>query len=82
MSCEELRLAKRRTVGTKQTAKALDRGTARVVFVARDAEEHVVRGIVRACQERSVRLVYVDSMADLGRACGIEVGAATAAVVD
>lgn len=69
-------------MGTKQTAKALDRGTARVVFVARDAEEHVVRGIVRACQDRSVRLVYVDSMAELGRTCGIEIGAATAAIIE
>ena len=55
---------------------------AKVVFVARDAEERVVRAVVRAATERSLSLVYVERMDQLGRACGIAVGAAAAAIVE
>lgn len=79
---DELRRAKRRSVGMKQTAKAVDRGEARLVFVARDADAQLVRRIVEACGARAIELVYVDTMAELGRACGIEVGAASAALLE
>lgn len=82
MSIESLKAAKQRTIGSKQTAKAIEKGTARLVFVAKDADEFVTRDIIRACRERQVELIFVDSMAALGNACGIEVGAATAAIVD
>ncbi|MFO7277222.1 MAG: ribosomal L7Ae/L30e/S12e/Gadd45 family protein [Pseudomonadota bacterium] len=57
------------------------RGQAAEVFIARDAEEHVVRGVVQACRERDLTITYVDTMAELGRACGIKVGAASAAIL-
>lgn len=71
-----------RTVGARQTLKALQRHAARVVFVARDADAAVVEPIVELARNQAVRLVYVDSMQALGRACGIEVGASTAALVE
>lgn len=82
MSLEELKAARKKTIGAKQTAKAIEKGTARAVFVAKDADDHVTRDIVKACKERGVSLESVDSMAALGKACGIEVGAATAAILD
>jgi len=33
------------------------------------------------CQSRNIAVTYVDSMKELGKACGIEVGAATAAIL-
>lgn len=81
MPYERLRTARRRAVGTKQTLKAAVRGQVSEVFVARDAEEHVVRGVIQACQDRGVAITYVDTMAELGRACGIKVGAASAAIL-
>lgn len=74
--------AKAKTVGTKQTLKALQKGEARVVYVARDAEEHVVRDLLKLCREKNVEVVYAESMAKLGQACGIQVGAASAAVLE
>lgn len=82
MSLERLKAAKKKTVGTKQTTKAIERGQARVVFVARDADPAVTREVTAAAQARQVEIVYVDSMVALGKACNIEVGAATAAVVE
>jgi len=79
---ERLAGARSRTVGTKQTLKALQKGKVRLVYVARDAEEKVVRDILRLSREKNVEVVYADSMVRLGQACGIHVGAATAAVLE
>ncbi|HCJ10878.1 MAG TPA: 50S ribosomal protein L7Ae-like protein [Clostridiales bacterium] len=79
---ERLTGAKAKTVGTKQTLKALQKDQVKVVYVARDAEERVVRELLRLCEEKNVEVVYADSMARLGQACGIQVGAASAAVLE
>lgn len=78
---DQIRSARRRTVGTRQVLKAVMRDEAATVFVAQDAEPHVVRDLIRLCQEKNVPIIYVDSMAELGRACGIQVEAASAAVL-
>lgn len=78
---ERIRRAAARSVGTKQTLKAVEKGEAKAVFVARDAEERVIGPLVRLCQERGVEIVWVDEMAALGKACGVEVKTASAAVL-
>lgn len=70
-----------KTVGARQTLRALHRGVARVVYVARDADPEVTRPIVELSQKLAVELVYVESMQALGRACGIDVGASAAALI-
>jgi large subunit ribosomal protein L7A len=82
MSLERLKSARKKSIGTKQTAKAIAKGSARTVFVARDADGHITGEVIRAAQERGLELVFVDSMMALGKACGIEVGAAAAAILD
>lgn len=81
MSLERLKHAAKKTVGSKQTVKAIERGNARTAFVARDADPTVVRQVVAAAQAKQVELVYVDTMASLGKACGIDVRAAAAAIL-
>ena len=82
MSLVELQVASEKTVGTKETRKSLEQDRAKAVFVARDAEEHVVRRVIDLSKQKSVPVIFVESMLELGRACGISVGAATAAIVD
>lgn len=82
MSLDRIRLARKRTIGTNQTAKALQANTAREVFIARDADTHVVRPVIVMAKDKGVPLQWVESMKLLGKACGIEVGAATAAILD
>lgn len=67
-------------IGTKQTMKAVEQGLAAEVFVAKDADPRIVSRIVQLCEQYNVKLTYVATMRDLGKACGIEVGAAMAAV--
>ncbi|MFY9189104.1 MAG: ribosomal L7Ae/L30e/S12e/Gadd45 family protein [bacterium] len=82
MMLDQLRTARRKSVGTKQTLKAVQKGIARQVFVAKDAEPHVVSPLLTLCQENDTPYTYADNMKVLGRACGIQVGAAAAAIID
>jgi len=69
-------------VGAKQLRKALNKGCARRVYLARNADPALTEPLAALCQHHGVEYSWVRSMTDLGRACGIEVGAATATVVD
>ena len=68
-------------VGAKQLRKALQNGQARFVFLAKNADPAITMPIEALCRDTHMEFAWVSSMKDLGRACGIEVGAAAAAVV-
>lgn len=68
-------------VGARQLRKALLSGRAQKVFLARNADPTITEPIAALCREHQVRCVWMDAMTDLGHACGIDVGAAAAAVV-
>ena len=68
-------------VGTKQLKKALNQGTAQQVFLAANADPAITQMLESLCQLNQTPYVWVRSMQDLGRACGIDVGAAAAAVL-
>ena len=68
-------------VGTKQLRKALERGGIRRVFLARDADPAVTEPLAAQCERVGAEYVWVAKMTDLGRACGIDVGAAAAATL-
>ena len=82
MPLVRLASAKKKTVGSKQTMKAIQRGQAKVVYVAVNAERHVIDPIIQACREKNIPLVEVESMAKLGKICNIDVGCASAAVIE
>jgi len=79
---DRLRGAPQRAIGTNETSKAIGRGRAQVVFVARDADRRVTEPVVRAARANGVEIVEVESMAVLGRTWGIAVGAAVAAILN
>ena len=68
-------------VGAKQLRKALQSNRAQRVFLAENADPAITEPLAQMCEEKSIPCTWVASMADLGRACGIEVGAAAAATV-
>ena len=72
--------SRERVVGVKQSARAIRDGRAQRVFLACDADELVLEPIRSACGSLPVEEGY--TMAQLGRACGIAVGAAVVAVLD
>ncbi|HHX86672.1 MAG TPA: 50S ribosomal protein L7Ae-like protein [Firmicutes bacterium] len=82
MSLSLIKSARRKVVGTKETLKALEKGEARAVLVARDAESRVVQPVLSLSESQGIEIHYVDEMKELGRACGIKVSAAVAAVIE
>ena len=73
---------KRMVVGARQLKKAVKAGCAKYVFLAENADPAVTEPLEELCAANHIQFTWVPSMAELGRVCGIEVGAAAAAVVD
>src|SRR4051812_4254786 len=82
VSYEKVKQAASLMIGAKQTKKAVEQGKAQQVVIARDADEHVTLPVINLCKNKGIAVLYVDSMKELGKACGIEVGAATAAILN
>ena len=72
---------KKLVVGTKQLKKAVKANRVRYVFLAENADPAVTDPLEDLCSEHHIPITWVRSMAELGHACGIEVGAAAAAVL-
>lgn len=81
LSLEALVKAKNKTIGTKQTMKAVQLSAAEIVFVAEDAQQHVLEPLLALCREKNIEVICVKSMDELGAACGIDVGAASASII-
>jgi len=69
-------------VGTKQLKKAVKAGHVKFVFLAMNADPAVTEPLELLCRQNSIQITWVRTMAELGRACGIEVGAAAAAALN
>jgi large subunit ribosomal protein L7A len=82
MSYDKVKQAEKLSIGTKQATRMVELGKATEVFVAKDADPRITNKIVNLCKKCGVKVTYVDSMKQLGKACGIEVGAAMAAIVN
>ena len=81
MALEALKQAEKHTVGVKQTEKAVARQVAAVVYIASDADERVTGRLMQLCRENSVPVENTETMLEIGRACGINVKAAAAAIL-
>ena len=81
MKLTSLRKNGQRVVGFKQTIKAVMEGNVTCIFLANDADLVIREKIVNLCNSAGIELIYIDSKAKLGEACGIDVGSATAALL-
>ena len=69
--------------GTNETTKAVERGQAKLVVIAMDVQpEEIVAHLPLLCDEKKTPYVYVPSKKALGEACGLQVAAASAAIID
>jgi len=80
MSYEKVKKASNKIIGTKQTVKALKSGEVVEVFIALDVDSKIKNRVIEAAKEMNVPITTVDSMQKLGKACGIDVGAAAVAI--
>ncbi len=69
--------------GTNETTKAVERGTAALIVIAEDVQpEEIVMHLPELADEKDVPYVFVDTQDEVGRAAGLEVGSAAAAITD
>ncbi|MEM4841210.1 MAG: 50S ribosomal protein L7Ae [Nanopusillaceae archaeon] len=69
--------------GTNETTKAVDRGQAKLVAIALDVDPpEIVMHLPALCEEKGIPYVFVSSKHRLGNSCGIQVQAASAAVIE
>ncbi len=69
--------------GTNEVTKVVERGLAKLVIIAEDVEPpEIVAHLPLLCEERKTPYLYVGSKEELGKASGIEVPAASVAMVD
>ena len=67
-----------KVVGTRRLLRAIQAGEIAEAFIARDTDLFISRQVREACRNANVRLNEVDTMKQLGEACGVEVKTASA----
>lgn len=66
----------RKTVGAKQTLKAMKRNEVTQLYIAKDCDEQVVAPLIEASEGADIPVDRTYTMAELGVACHIKVKAA------
>lgn len=69
-------------VGIRQTIKAVESGRAYRVYIAKDSKPHIIEKLLGLCAEKGVEVIFVNSMAELGKAAGIERGASAVGILE
>ncbi|MFF5996326.1 ribosomal L7Ae/L30e/S12e/Gadd45 family protein [Lysinibacillus sp. KU-BSD001] len=80
MSYDKVTQASQTIIGTKQAVKAMRAGQVTEVFIALDADSWVTDPAILLAKEIGIPVHLVESKKELGKACGIQVGAAVVAV--
>ncbi|MCF0155637.1 MAG: ribosomal L7Ae/L30e/S12e/Gadd45 family protein [Veillonella sp.] len=70
-----------KTIGAKQTLKAIRRGDVSYVFIGSDSDGWVSEPIISLCEELCIPYDVAHDMEALGRACHIKVKAAAVGVL-
>jgi len=68
-------------IGLKQSTRALENDEIAKAFIARDCAPEIFNGLVLLCENKNVPVEYVESMAELGEICQIDVKAAVATIL-
>ncbi len=80
MDLSDLQSARKR-IGVKQTIKALESDSVALVYIAGDADRQITADVVALCLVKDIEQITVPTRAELGSACGIDVGAAVVALL-
>ena len=71
------------TKGTNETTKAIERGKAKIVVIAKDVSPpEIIMHIPVIAEEKNIPCFTVPSKEELGAAAGIDVGTGSVAVVE
>ena len=71
----------KRIVGLKQVLRGAEEGIFKKIYIAADVDEVIRQKVISGCAQKGTLFEEVVSMIELGNACSIDVGAATAGVL-
>ena len=70
-------------IGVNETTKAVERGTAKLVVIAKDTDpKELVMHLPIICKEKNIAFSFANTKKDLGETAGIHVGTAALAVTN
>jgi len=70
-------------IGVNETTKAIERGIAKIVFVASDVSpKEIVMHLPLICKEKNIPFSFIKTKEDLGKAVGIPVSTSSIAITD
>ncbi|MDF1556783.1 MAG: 50S ribosomal protein L7Ae [ANME-2 cluster archaeon] len=69
--------------GTNEATKAIERSTAKLIFISEDINPpEIVAHLPPLCEEKNIPYVYVKKQEELGAACGLKVGCGAAVILE
>lgn len=81
MSLQSLGFPEKRVVGLKQVQRFARDGLLESVFIAKDADEHIIERLLNVCDKHAIPYDKAYTMHQIGNACQIEVGSACAGLL-
>ena len=69
--------------GTNETTKAIERSTAKLVYIALDVDPpEIVGHLPLLCEEKKIAYVYIPTKKELGKSIGLEVDVSSSALTE
>ena len=70
-------------IGVNETTKAIERGIAKIVFIATDTSpKEIIMHLPLICKEKNIPFSFVKTKENLGKATGIPVSTSSIAIID
>lgn len=76
------RLLGKKVIGIKQSTKAIKNGDGVVLYVAADADSKLINPLVQLAKDKGLEVTFIETMKELGKMCGIEVGSAATLMLE
>ena len=71
----------KKVVGSQETLQAIKSKKTHCVYIAKDTDENLKNEIINEAKNSNINIKEIESKMQLGRVCGIEVAAASAALL-
>ncbi|PIN98674.1 MAG: 50S ribosomal protein L7ae [Candidatus Diapherotrites archaeon CG10_big_fil_rev_8_21_14_0_10_31_34] len=70
-------------IGVNETTKAIERGKAKIIFIAEDVSpQELVMHLPLLCEEKKIPYSFISTKKELGEKAGIAVGTASIALIE
>ena len=76
-----IRFEAKKTIGIKQSLKAVQKDLAAEIWIAADVDPQLVEELRTLCSTKALPVLTAASKKELGRACRIRTGAAAVAIL-